>query len=74
MPTIAPTKFVSRGVITRPYICFHAITSFSGTKKNPGLNSVYPTVTDTSGKNTATTFGNTTIENIAVNAIILLVH
>ena len=35
---------------------------------------IFGPVTDISGKNTATILGNTTIENIAVSAIILRVH
>ena len=42
--------------------------------KNPGLNSRYPTIICTSGANIGISLGNTTIEKIAVKAIIRLVH
>ena len=73
---IADTKLVSNGVITKLFedSVTHFIISFSGIKKNPGLNSKYPTITLVSGENTGISFGNNTIAKTAVKAIILLVH
>ena len=75
-PMIADTKLVSNGVITKLFedSVTHFIISFSGIKKNPGLNSKYPTITLVSGDSTGISFGNNTIANTASNAIILLVH
>ena len=75
-PIIADTKLVSSGVMTKLFedSVTHFIISFSGIKKNPGLNSKYPTITLVSGDSTGISFGNKTIANTAINAMILLVH
>ena len=68
---MADTICVSSGVITKPLAIFHCIDS-AGPKSQdngPPVASVYPTYTLTSGYHTATSFGNTIIENTADKAI-----
>ena len=75
-PMIADTKLVSNGVITKLFedSVIHFIISFSGKKKNAGLNSKYPTITLVSAENIGISFGSNTIAKTAVKAMILLVH
>jgi hypothetical protein len=71
IPIIAESKCVSKGVKTNPLSdCQVTVSVPSVINRKPGFHCVYPTVTATSGQNTATTLGQTIIAPTAASAII----